>query len=49
MIGRMMLAATVAVTVGCATAVDVSAQNKGSETYRQLNLFGDVFERVRSD
>src|SRR3546814_17965173 len=49
MIGRRMLAATVAVTVGCATAVDVSAQNKGSETYRQLNLFGDVFERVRSD
>ena len=25
------------------------SQNKGSETYRQLNLFGDVFERVRSD
>ncbi len=25
------------------------AQGKSSETYRQLNLFGDVFERVRSD
>lgn len=24
------------------------AQSKNSETYRQLNLFGDVFERVRS-
>ncbi len=25
------------------------AQSNTSETYRQLNLFGDVFERVRSD
>ena len=25
------------------------AQNKTSETYRQLNLFGEVFERVRAD
>jgi len=25
------------------------AQSAGSETYRQLNLFGDVFERIRSD
>src|SRR5690606_5302095 len=25
------------------------AQSQGSETYRQLNLFGDVFERVRAD
>ncbi len=24
-------------------------QSTGSETYRQLNLFGDVFERVRAD
>ena len=26
-----------------------SAQSNSSETYRQLNLFGDVFERVRAD
>ena len=26
-----------------------SAQTADSETYRQLNLFGDVFERVRAD
>jgi carboxyl-terminal processing protease len=26
-----------------------SAQSDTSETYRQLNLFGDVFERVRAD
>ncbi|MSO77199.1 MAG: S41 family peptidase [Alphaproteobacteria bacterium] len=25
------------------------AQSKGSDTYRQLNFFGDVFERVRSE
>ncbi|MDP6406821.1 MAG: peptidase S41, partial [Alphaproteobacteria bacterium] len=25
------------------------AQAASSETYRQLNLFGDVFERVRAD
>ncbi len=25
------------------------AQTNGSDTYRQLNLFGDVFERVRAD
>ncbi len=27
----------------------VSSQNDKSETYRQLKLFGDVFERVRAD
>ena len=26
-----------------------AAQASGSDTYRQLNLFGDVFERVRAD
>lgn len=29
--------------------VPSTAQTNASETYRQLNLFGDVFERVRSD
>ncbi len=33
-------------TASLATPV---AQAASSETYRQLNLFGDVFERVRSD
>ena len=28
---------------------DLSAQDNRSETYRQLKLFGDVFERVRAD
>ena len=27
----------------------VSSQDDNSETYRQLKLFGDVFERVRAD
>ena len=27
----------------------ISAQKNNSETYRQLNLFGDIFERVRAD
>ena len=26
-----------------------SAKAAASDTYRQLNLFGDVFERVRAD
>jgi len=26
-----------------------SARAAGADTYRQLNLFGDVFERVRAD
>ena len=32
-----------------AGATPLSAQQNNSETYQQLNLFGDVFERVRSD
>ncbi|CAN0462855.1 unnamed protein product, partial [Discosporangium mesarthrocarpum] len=34
---------------GVALSLPVAAQNNNSETYRQLNLFGDVFERVRAD
>ena len=30
-------------------ALPVASLAAGSETYRQLNLFGDVFERVRAD
>src|SRR5437660_7238106 len=29
--------------------VGASAQAAGADTYRQLNLFGDVFDRVRAD
>ena len=29
--------------------VGASAKAAASDTYRQLNLFGDVFERVRAD
>ena len=32
-----------------AIAAPAQAQQNNSETYRQLNLFGDVFERVRAD
>ena len=32
-----------------AFAAPALAQNNNSETYRQLNLFGDIFERVRAD
>jgi len=31
------------------SATSLQAQNNTSETYRQLNLFGEVFERVRAD
>jgi carboxyl-terminal processing protease len=47
---RVLMAAGVVAFLGCAPlGVELYAQNKGSETYRQLNLFGDVFERVRAD
>ena len=45
---RVFLAATAAATLGL-FSVAACAQSQGSETYRQLNLFGDVFERVRAD
>lgn len=42
----------IAIAAGAAlllSHVSGTAQTNTSETYRQLNLFGDVFERVRSD
>lgn len=45
---KRILAAGVIVG-GVALSLPVAAQNNNSETYRQLNLFGDVFERVRAD
>ena len=32
-----------------AAFVASSAKAKSSDTYRQLNLFGEIFERVRAD
>ena len=35
--------------IALAVVTAVSAQQNNSETYRQLNLFGDIFERVQTD
>ena len=45
---KRILAAGVIVG-GFAFVLPATAQNNNSETYRQLNLFGDVVERVRAD
>ena len=42
-------ALTLFVTQPRAVMMGSSARASTSDTYRQLNLFGDVFERVRSD
>ncbi len=42
-------AATLFISQPRAVSVGSSARAASSDTYRQLNLFGDVFERVRSD
>jgi carboxyl-terminal processing protease len=42
---RLLTAATLSLLLPAVAA----AQSNTSETYRQLNLFGDVFERVRAD
>src|SRR5579862_2088637 len=42
-------AATLVVTQPHALLIGASAKAAASDTYRQLNLFGDVFERVRAD
>jgi carboxyl-terminal processing protease len=47
---RTLLVAASAVALALTwPAIELGAQNDTSETYRQLNLFGDVFERVRAD
>jgi carboxyl-terminal processing protease len=43
---KTIIAGTIAFAI---TASPALAQNPTSETYDQLNLFGDVFERVRKD
>ncbi len=46
----LKVAAALVVAYGLAlSAPSVLAQGNTSETYRQLNLFGEVFERVRAD
>ena len=45
---KIVLAAIVVLTLVMPSSASM-AQEKSSETYRQLNLFGDVFERVRVD
>ena len=42
-------AATLFLTQPRSALVGSTARAASSDTYRQLNLFGDVFERVRSD
>ena len=46
---RVRLLAACAALCLVIVPVVAGAQSNISETYRQLNLFGDVFERVRSD
>jgi carboxyl-terminal processing protease len=41
--------ATLALTQPYSMSVGSAARAAASDTYKQLNLFGDVFERVRSD
>jgi carboxyl-terminal processing protease len=46
----LKILAAITVAWGLVSAASpVAAQNNTSETYRQLNLFGEVFERVRAD
>jgi carboxyl-terminal processing protease len=45
---RYKIAVVLAVVIGL-VPLNISAQENRSETYRQLKLFGDVFERVRAD
>lgn len=47
-VGFMAVGAIVATIVWNAPALDAATSSE-SDTYRQLNLFGDVFDRVRSD
>ncbi len=46
---RVRLLAASAAICFLLVPLHAGAQTNSSETYRQLNLFGDVFERVRSD
>ena len=47
--GRVRILAAACALAALAQAGPGGAQTDGSETYRQLDLFGSVFERVRAD
>ncbi|MBD8878454.1 S41 family peptidase [Roseibium polysiphoniae] len=49
LVGALMGAAAVTTLTQIPFRVSDAANAAASDTYRQLNLFGDVFERVRSD
>ncbi len=49
LIGAAMGAATVMVGAQIRYFSPASAQAAASDTYRSLNLFGDVLEKIRSD
>ncbi|MTH96356.1 S41 family peptidase [Roseibium sp. RKSG952] len=49
LVGAVMGAAAVTTLAQVPFHVSDAANAAASDTYRQLNLFGDVFERVRSD
>ena len=45
---RILRLVAAAAVIACVAPLAASSEESSSETYRQLNLFGDVFERVRS-
>jgi carboxyl-terminal processing protease len=47
--GAVVGASLVAVTTKAPVFLQASARAAASDTYRNLNLFGDVFEKIRSD
>ncbi|WP_417675121.1 S41 family peptidase [Roseibium sp.] len=49
LVGALMGAAAITTLSQVPIRVSDTANAAASDTYRQLNLFGDVFERVRSD
>lgn len=49
LVGALMGAAAITTLSQLPIRVSDTANAAASDTYRQLNLFGDVFERVRSD
>ncbi|MEP4033399.1 S41 family peptidase [Roseibium polysiphoniae] len=49
LVGALMGAAAVSTLTQIPFRLSDAANAAASDTYRQLNLFGDVFERVRSD
>jgi carboxyl-terminal processing protease len=48
-LATLAAAAVLAFAPAAATAQNSNGSDKASETYKQLQLFGDVFERVRAD